>query len=520
MSQNTKATENGTNKTASGSYFKFPQLKDRVLPVDNFIGGQFVPPVKGEYFDNISPVNGKIFSRAAKSSQEDIELALDAAHEAFKTWGKSSATYRSNILLKVAQAIEDNLEMLSIIETIDNGKAIRETSQADLPLAADHFRYFAGVIRAEEGSASELDSLTLSLIIQEPMGVVGQIIPWNFPILMATWKIAPALAAGNCIVLKPAEQTPTSILVLMELLQDILPPGVLNIVNGFGAEVGQGLATSPRISKVAFTGSTRTGRFIMEYAAENVLPSTMELGGKSPNIFFPSVMDADDEFLDKAIEGAAFFALNQGEICSAGTRILVHESIAEEFTKKVVERVKAIKVGNPLDHETMIGAQVSEKQFNTIMDYIKVGVDEGAEVLTGGHVQEHEGKTENGYYIQPTILKGHNKMRVFQEEIFGPVVALTTFKTTEEAIEIANDTIYGLGSGVWTRDAHEMYLVPRALQAGRVWVNQYHTYPAHAPFGGYKQSGFGRENHKTRLNHYRQTKNILISYDKNKQGFF
>lgn len=420
----------------------------------------------------------------------------------------------------MAQVIEDNLEFLSIIETIDNGKAIRETSKADLPLAADHFRYFAGVIRAEEGGASELDELTLSLVVHEPMGVVGQIIPWNFPILMATWKIAPALAAGNCIVMKPAEQTPTSILVLMELLQDVLPPGVLNIVNGFGIEVGKALATSPKISKVAFTGSTATGRYIMEYASENVIPSTMELGGKSPNLFFPSVMDADDDFLDKAIEGAAFFALNQGEICTAGTRILVHESIAEKFTQRLVERVKDIKYGDPLDPETMIGTQVSEKQYDTIMNYIKIGKEEGAEVLTGGEGLEHEGQIEGGYYIEPTILKGHNKMRVFQEEIFGPVVSLTTFKTTEEAIEIANDTIYGLGAGVWTRDAHEMYQVPRAIQAGRVWVNQYHTYPAHAPFGGYKQSGFGRENHKMMLDHYRQIKNILISYDKKKQGFF
>ncbi|HYK75927.1 MAG TPA: aldehyde dehydrogenase family protein [Daejeonella sp.] len=500
--------------------FEFPQLKGKILPQDNFIGGKFVAPVKGEYFNNLSPVNGKVFSRAAKSTQEDIDLALDAAHEAAKTWGKTSATVRSNTLLKVAQVIEDNLEYLATIETIDNGKAIRETLNADLPLVVDHFRYFAGVIRAEEGSISELDEHTVSIVLHEPIGVVGQIIPWNFPLLMAAWKIAPALAAGNCIVLKPAEQTPTSILVLMELLQDVLPAGVLNIVNGFGAEVGKALATSPKIGKIAFTGSTSTGRAIMQYASENVIPSTMELGGKSPNIFFPSVMDADDEFLDKAIEGAVFFALNQGEICTAPTRILVHESIADKFIERVVERIKAIKYGNPLDPETMIGAQVSEAQYERILKYIEIGKNEGAEVLAGGAVQKHEGETENGYYIQPTILKGNNKMRVFQEEIFGPVVSLTTFKTTEEAIEIANDTIYGLGAGVWTRDAHEIYQVPRAIQAGRVWVNQYHSYPAHAPFGGYKQSGYGRENHKMMLDHYRQTKNMLISYDKKKQGFF
>ncbi len=510
----------GTEEKKVENVFVFSQLNGKTLPEDNFIGGKFVPPVKGEYFNNISPVNGKVFTKAAKSTAEDIDLALDAAHEAFKTWGKTSVTERSNILLKVAQRIEDNLEFLATVETIDNGKPIRETLNADLPLVVDHFRYFAGVIRGEEGGISELDDKTVSIALHEPLGVVGQIIPWNFPLLMATWKIAPALAAGNCVVLKPAEQTPTSILVLMELLQDIIPAGVLNVVNGFGKEVGKALATSPKISKIAFTGSTATGRQIMQYATENIIPSTMELGGKSPNIFFPSVMAEDDEFLDKALEGATFFALNQGEICTAPTRILVHESIAEKFTERLIERVKAIKSGNPLDKETMVGAQVSAPQYEKILNYIEIGKEEGAEVLVGGDVQKHEGDSEGGYYIQPTVLKGHNKMRVFQEEIFGSVVALTTFKTTEEAIEIANDTIYGLGAGVWTRDAHEMFQVPRAIQAGRVWVNQYHTYPAHAPFGGYKQSGYGRENHKMMLDHYRQTKNMLISYDKKKQGFF
>jgi aldehyde dehydrogenase len=508
------------NGKATKKLYAFPQLKDKELPRDNFIGGQFVPPVKGEYFDNISPINGKIFAQAARSTKEDVELALDAAHKAFPVWSKTSAQGRSNTLLRVAQTIEDNLEYLATVDTIDNGKPIRETRAADLPLVVDHFRYFAGVIRSEEGGVSEHDENTVSIVLHEPIGVVGQIIPWNFPLLMAAWKIAPALAAGNTIVLKPAEQTPTSILALMELIGDILPEGVLNVVNGFGAEVGKALGTSPRISKLAFTGSTATGKLIMQYASENIIPSTMELGGKSPNIFFPSVMDADDEFFDKALEGAAFFALNQGEICSAPTRLLVHESIADAFTARVIERVKAIKAGNPLDGETMIGAQVSKPQYDKILNYIKIGKEEGAEVLVGGEAQKLEGELADGYYIQPTILKGHNKMRVFQEEIFGPVVSLTTFKTSEEAIEIANDTIYGLGAGVWTRDAHEMYQVPRAIQAGRVWVNQYHTYPAHAPFGGYKQSGYGRENHKMMLDHYRQTKNMLISYDKKKQGFF
>jgi aldehyde dehydrogenase len=508
------------NGKATKKLYAFPPLKGKELPRDNFIGGQFVPPVKGEYFDNISPINGKVFAQAARSTKEDVELALDAAHKAFPVWSKTSAQERSNTLLRVAQTIEDNLEYLATVDTIDNGKPIRETRAADLPLVVDHFRYFAGVIRSEEGGVSEHDENTVSIVLHEPIGVVGQIIPWNFPLLMAAWKIAPALAAGNTIVLKPAEQTPTSILALMELIGDILPEGVLNVVNGFGAEVGKALGTSPRISKLAFTGSTATGKLIMQYASENIIPSTMELGGKSPNIFFPSVMDADDEFFDKALEGAAFFALNQGEICSAPTRLLVHESIADAFTARVIERVKDIKAGNPLDGETMIGAQVSKPQYDKILNYIKIGKEEGAEVLVGGEPQKLDGELADGYYIQPTILKGHNKMRVFQEEIFGPVVSLTTFKTTEEAIEIANDTIYGLGAGVWTRDAHEMYQVPRAIQAGRVWVNQYHTYPAHAPFGGYKQSGYGRENHKMMLDHYRQTKNMLISYDKKKQGFF
>lgn len=511
---------NGRDYKTSERYYEFPELKGRVLPSDNFIGGEFVAPVKGEYFDNISPINGKVFARAAKSTAEDVELALDAAHKAFPKWSKISVTERSNILLKVAQVIEDNSEFLATLDTIDNGKPIRETKAADIPLVVDHFRYFAGVIRGEEGAISEHDENTVSIVLHEPIGVVGQIIPWNFPLLMAAWKIAPALAAGNCTVVKPAEQTPTSILAFVELIGKVLPPGVLNIVNGFGAEAGKALATNPRISKISFTGSTATGKMIMQYATENVIPSTMELGGKSPNIFFPSIMEADDDFFDKAIEGAVMFAFNQGEVCTAPTRILVHESIADAFTARVVERVKAIKAGNPLNSETMIGAQVSKPQYDKILNYIKIGIEEGAEVLVGGNAQRLGDELHGGFYIEPTILKGHNKMRVFQEEIFGPVVALTTFKDTEEAIEIANDTIYGLGAGVWTRDAHEIYQVPRAIQAGRVWVNQYHSYPAHAPFGGYKQSGFGRENHKMMLDHYRQTKNMLISYNKKKQGLF
>ncbi|MBK6750018.1 MAG: aldehyde dehydrogenase [Pyrinomonadaceae bacterium] len=502
---------------ATQQSYDIPKFKEQY---ENYIGGKWVAPSSGEYFDNISPVDGKVFTKVARSNEADIELALDAAHAAAPAWGRTSVTERSKLLNKIADVMEANLDLLARAETWDNGKPIRETMAADLPLAIDHFRYFASVIRAEEGSASELDENTLSIIVKEPLGVVAQIIPWNFPLLMATWKIAPALAAGNCTVVKPAEQTPASIMVLMELIGDILPPGVLNIVNGFGVEAGKPLATSPRVAKVAFTGETTTGRLIMQYASQNLIPVTLELGGKSPNVFFKSVMDANDAFFDKCLEGAAMFALNQGEICTCPSRILVQESIADEFIAKVVERTKSIKMGHPLDPSTMIGAQASEDQYEKILNYISIGKEEGAEVLCGGEAHKGEGGAEGGFYIQPTLLKGHNKMRVFQEEIFGPVASVTTFKDEEDAIAIANDTLYGLGAGVWTRDAHELYRVPRAIQAGRVWVNNYHNYPAHAPFGGYKKSGFGRENHLMMLDHYRQTKNMLISYDKNAMGFF
>ena len=486
---------------------------------ENYIGGKWVAPVRGEYFDNISPVDGNSFTKIARSTAEDIELALDAAWAAAPSWNSSSVTERSNMLLKIANVMEENLETLARAETWDNGKALRETRAADLPLAIDHFRYFAGVIRAEEGSVSELDSSTVSMNVLEPLGVVGQIIPWNFPLLMAAWKVAPALAAGNCIVLKPAEQTPVGIMILMEMIEGILPDGVLNVVNGFGIEAGKPLATSPRINKVAFTGETTTGQLIMQYASKNIIPVTLELGGKSPNIFFESVMDADDAFFDKCLEGAVMFALNQGEVCTCPSRILVQESIYDAFIERVIERTKAIKMGNPLDPSTMMGAQASKDQYEKILNYIEIGKEEGCEVLTGGAAAYNE-SLSGGYYIQPTILKGNNKMRVFQEEIFGPVVCVTTFKDEAEALEIANDTLYGLGAGVWTRDMHQAYQISRAVQAGRVWVNCYHAYPAHAPFGGYKKSGIGRETHKMMLNHYRQTKNMLISYDKNALGFF
>ena len=502
--------------TASASVVEKPQFKNQY---ENYIGGQWVAPVKGEYFENISPVDGASFTKIPRSTAEDINNAVDAAWQAATQWNKASATDRSNILLKIADRIEANLEALARVETWDNGKAIRETRAADLPLAVDHFRYFAGVIRAEEGSTSELDANTVVMNVPEPLGVVGQIIPWNFPILMAAWKLAPALAAGNCVVLKPAEQTPVGILVLMELIEDLLPAGVLNIVNGFGVEAGKPLASNPRISKIAFTGETTTGQLIMQYASKNIIPVTLELGGKSPNVFFESIMQADDAYFDKCLEGAAMFALNQGEVCTCPSRILIQESIYEDFIARVIERVKAIKLGHPLSPDTMMGAQASNDQYEKILNYLKLGVEEGCEILTGGKAAYNEG-LEGGYYIEPTLLKGNNKMRVFQEEIFGPVACVTTFKDEAEALEIANDTLYGLGAGVWTRDAHQAYQISRAIQAGRVWVNCYHLYPAHAPFGGYKKSGIGRENHKMMLAHYRQTKNMLISYDKNAMGFF
>ncbi len=487
---------------------------------ENFIGGKWVAPIDGQYFDNISPLTGKPFCRVARSNEKDVNLALDAAHAAREAWGKTSTTTRSNILLKIADIMESNLELIATAETIDNGKPIRETMNADIPLAIDHFRYFAGAIRAQEGGISEIDHETMAYHFHEPLGVVGQIIPWNFPILMAAWKLAPALAAGNVIVMKPAEQTPASILVVMELIADLLPPGVLNIVNGHGVEAGKPLATSPRIAKIAFTGSTSVGRLIMQYASQNLIPSTLELGGKSPNIFFEDIMDADDAYFDKCLEGFALFALNQGEVCTCPSRALIQESIYDKFMERALKRVKAIKQGNPLDASTMIGAQASSEQVEIIMSYINLGKEEGAELLTGGVQKKLDGDLSEGYYIEPTVFKGHNKMRIFQEEIFGPVLSVTTFKDEAEALAIANDTMYGLGAGVWSRDGARAFRMGRGIQAGRVWTNCYHLYPAHAAFGGYKQSGIGRENHRMMLDHYQQTKNLLVSYSPNALGFF
>lgn len=487
---------------------------------DNFIGGDWVAPESGKYFDNVSPVTGGKICEIARSEAADVEKALDAAHAARAGWANTSTTERSNILNAIAQRMENNLEALAQAETWDNGKAIRESTVADVPLAIDHFRYFAGAIRAQEGSISMIDEQTVAYHFHEPLGVVGQIIPWNFPLLMAVWKLAPALAAGNCVVIKPAEQTPASILHWMEMIADLLPPGVINIVNGFGLEAGKPLASSPRIAKAAFTGETTTGRMIMQYAAQNLIPVTLELGGKSPNVFFEDVMREDDAYFDKAIEGFVLFALNQGEVCTCPSRALIQESIFDRFMERALKRVEAIQMGDPLSMDTMMGAQASSEQMEKILSYFDIGKQEGAEVLTGGERALLDGELANGYYIKPTVFRGHNKMRVFQEEIFGPVVSVTTFKDEAEALEIANDTLYGLGAGVWSRDANICYRMGRGIQAGRVWTNCYHAYPAHAAFGGYKQSGIGRENHKMMLDHYQQTKNMLVSYDENKLGFF
>lgn len=487
---------------------------------EHFIGGEWTPPVKGQYFENVTPVTGKVFCEVARGTAEDIDVALDAAWKAAPAWGVTSAAERALVLHRIADRMEENLEMLAVAETWDNGKAVRETLNADLPLAIDHFRYFAGAIRAQEGGLSQVDEDTVAYHFHEPLGVVGQIIPWNFPLLMGVWKLAPALAAGNAVVIKPAEQTPASIMVFIELIADLLPPGVVNVVNGFGLEAGKPLAQSPRIRKIAFTGETTTGRLIMQYASENIIPVTLELGGKSPNVFFEDVMAADDAYWDKAQEGFTLFALNQGEVCTCPSRALVQESIAEKFLDAVVERTSRIVTGNPLDTDVMMGAQASNDQLEKITSYLDIGRQEGAEVLIGGARAEMEGELAGGYYVQPTIFRGDNSMRIFQEEIFGPVVSTTTFTDFDDAMRIANDTLYGLGAGVWSRNGNTAYRAGRAIQAGRVWVNNYHAYPAHAAFGGYKSSGIGRENHLMMLDHYQQTKNLLVSYSEDKLGFF
>jgi aldehyde dehydrogenase len=511
------ATVESTTYEAPGTPGSPVQLGQRYK---NFIGGEWIAPTTGEYRDNLTPSTGEPFCEVAHSGAQDIELALDAAHAAKDDWGARSPAERAEVLNAVADAIDDNLEMLAVAESYENGKPVRETLAADIPLSADHFRYFAGAVRSEEGRISEIDENTYAYHFQEPLGVVGQIIPFNFPLLMAAWKIAPALAAGNCTVIKPASPTPWSILKLMEVIGDLVPPGVINVVNGPGAEIGKALASNKRIAKVGFTGETVTGRLIMSYAAQNLIPSTTELGGKSPNIFFEDVMAADDAFLDKAVEGLVLYAFNKGEVCTCPSRALIHESIYDEFMARCLDRIAKIKQGDPLDRETMIGAQVSTAQLEKIEGYVAIGINEGADVLIGGHRTPMEGALAGGYYFQPTVLKGHNKMRVFQEEIFGPVLAVTTFRDEAEALEIANDTMYGLGAGVWTRDGSRAFRMGRAIKAGRVWTNCYHQYPAHAAFGGYKSSGVGRENHRMMLEHYSQTKCLLVSYDPNPMGFF
>jgi aldehyde dehydrogenase len=515
---------NGAPIHESGSFAAHLKTLEKKIPLHarygNFIGGAWIAPLKGGYFDNISPTTGQVVCQIPRSQAEDVERAIDAAHAAAPKWGRTAVAERARVLNAVADRMQEYLPFLAAVETYDNGKPIRETNLADLPLAVDHFRYFASCIRAQEGSLGELDEDTVAYHYHEPLGVVGQIIPWNFPILMAAWKLAPAIAAGNCVVIKPAEQTPLSLLVLAELVQDILPPGVMNIVNGFGVEAGKPLASNPRIAKIAFTGETTTGRLIMQYASENIIPVTLELGGKSPNIFFDDVMREDDDFVDKALEGFAMFALNQGEVCTCPSRALVQKSIYERFMERAVKRVEKIRQADPYEMTTQIGAQASNDQYEKILSYIDIGKKEGAKVLAGGVANKLSGDLAGGFYIKPTVFEGHNKMRIFQEEIFGPVVSVTTFDTPDEALEIANDTLYGLGAGIWTRDINRAYRFGRGIQAGRVWTDCYHAYPAHAAFGGYKKSGIGRETHKMMLDHYQQTKNVLVSYGTKALGFF
>jgi aldehyde dehydrogenase len=520
----TSSTSDSGSIRESSSFAAHLKTIDRKIPLraryENFIGGKWVAPTKGGYFDNVSPTTGQVICQIARSQAEDVERAVDAAHAAADQWGRTAVAQRAAVLNRIADRMEQYLPFLAAVETYDNGKPIRETNLADLPLAVDHFRYFASCVRAQEGSLGELDDDTVAYHYHEPLGVVGQIIPWNFPILMAAWKLAPALAAGNAVIIKPAEQTPMSLLVFAELIQDLLPAGVLNIINGFGLEAGKPLASNPRINKIAFTGETTTGRMIMQYASDNIIPVTLELGGKSPNIFFADIMEADDEFFDKALEGFTMFALNQGEVCTCPSRALVQASIYDKFMERAIARVKKIKQGHPLDATTMIGAQASNDQLEKILSYFDIGKQEGAKALTGGKRAKLDGELAEGYYIEPTVFEGHNKMRVFQEEIFGPVVSVTKFKDDADALAIANDTLYGLGAGVWTRNGTRAYQFGRDIQAGRVWTNCYHAYPAHAAFGGYKQSGIGRENHKMMLDHYQNTKNILVSYSNKALGFF
>jgi len=487
---------------------------------ENYIGGEWIAPVQGLYFNNLSPVNGEILCEAPRSSQADIDLALDKCEDVMPTWSKSSVTERSNILLKIADRIEENIEELAVAETWENGKPIRESLNADLPLVIDQFRYFAGCVRAQESGMSEIDSNTLSYHLKEPVGIVGQIIPWNFPLLMAAWKLAPAIASGCCSILKPAEQTPCTVLILMSLIGDLLPPGVVNVVNGYGDEVGRALASSSRINKLAFTGSTEVGASILSCAAQSIIPCTVELGGKSPNIFMEDVMSQGESYINKAVEGVLMAFLNQGEVCTCPSRALIQSSIYDDLMDRVLDRANKIKQGNPLDTDTMVGAQVSSEQLDKVMGYMHVACNEGAKVLLGGQTATVPENLANGYYVQPTILEGKNSMQVFQEEIFGPTLAVTSFDSVEEALEIANDTVYGLGAGVWTRDMNQARFLAKGIEAGRIWVNCYHLYPAHTAFGGYKKSGVGRECHGMSLDNYQQTKSVVVSYDESPMGFF
>ena len=488
-------------------------------PIDShyklLIDGKWVDAKDGATFETYCPADGTLLATCAQASQEDVDMAVRAAWKAFETWKDVSPQERSSILLKIADLIDENAEKLALIETLDNGKPIRETRTIDVPLSSDHFRYFAGAIRADEGRAVMIDKNTLSIILSEPIGVVGQIIPWNFPLLMAAWKLAPALAAGCTVVIKPSSLTPLSILELGKLINEVLPPGVVNIVTGSGGTTGQYMLEHPGFRKLAFTGSTEVGYTVAEAAAKKLIPATLELGGKSANIIFP------DCPWDKALEGVQIGILfNQGQVCCAGSRVFVHEDIYDEFLADCVDAFSKVKVGLPWEEDTMMGSQINELQLQKILSYVKIGQQEGARLVYGGKRLTENG-LDKGAFMQPTILADvDNKMRVAQEEIFGPVACFLKFKDEEEAIRLANESEYGLGGAVWTKDINRALRVAKGIETGRMWVNDYNNLPAHVPFGGYKKSGIGRETHLMILDHYTQKKSIMISMTEEKAGLY
>lgn len=480
-----------------------------------FIGGEFVEAENGETIETYCPADGKLLAKIAQASEKDVDKAVDAAWEGFREFKKTTKYERAEILNKIADIIDENADHLAMVETIDNGKPIRETKGVDIPLASEHFRYFAGAILAEEGSANAIDENTLSIVLREPLGVVGQIIPWNFPFLMAAWKLSPAIAAGDAVVIKPSSTTSLSLLEFMKLIKDVVPAGVINVVTGSGSKAGEYLQHNKKLSKLAFTGSTEVGYKIAEAAAQSLIPATLELGGKSANIFF------DDCDMDLAIDGLAMGILfNQGQVCCAGSRVFVQEDIYDEFVERAIKKFEEIKVGLPWEEDTQVGAQVNKSQTEKVLKYVEIAKEEGAEIAVGGEKATENG-TESGYFTMPTLItNANNDMKVAREEIFGPVAVIIKFKDEKEVIEMANDSEYGLAGAVWTKDINKAIRVARAVETGRMWVNTYNELPAGAPFGGYKKSGIGRENHLMMLDAYSQVKNIFINTSEKPSGLY